>query len=198
MGVLAPWAKPQWIQDADGNPMPVEKFLQLTGTAVTSVSDDPTNDRTVADLTSGGGGGGGYASLTGAGETATPGDLTQLGGFTVTDTAGHGVFIQEDGGGVFIQETGGGVFIQETGHGGTFIQDSGGGIVIQETGGGGLNLSESGGGGVFIQETGNGGVHISDHGTGTNQITLPNLPTADPHVVGRWWSNAGVVTVSAG
>lgn len=27
---------------------------------------------------------------------------------------------------------------------------------------------------------------------------LPNLPTADPHVVGAIWNNAGVLTVSAG
>lgn len=37
-------------------------------------------------------GGGGYASLTGAGETTTPGALTQLGPFTVTDTdTSHGI-----------------------------------------------------------------------------------------------------------
>lgn len=28
--------------------------------------------------------------------------------------------------------------------------------------------------------------------------TVPNLPTADPHVAGQWWANSGVVTVSAG
>jgi hypothetical protein len=29
-------------------------------------------------------------------------------------------------------------------------------------------------------------------------ILVATLPTADPHVVGQLWSNAGVVTVSAG
>lgn len=29
-------------------------------------------------------------------------------------------------------------------------------------------------------------------------ISLTGLPTADPHVVGQLWSNAGVLTVSAG
>lgn len=34
---------------------------------------------------------GGYASLTGPGVVNTPGDLTQLGGFVVIDSAGHGI-----------------------------------------------------------------------------------------------------------
>jgi hypothetical protein len=29
-------------------------------------------------------------------------------------------------------------------------------------------------------------------------VMMPNLPTADPSVAGQLWSNAGVVTVSAG
>jgi len=33
--------------------------------------------------------------------------------------------------------------------------------------------------------------------TGT-VISLANLPTSDPNVAGRVWSNSGVVTVSAG
>ena len=32
-----------------------------------------------------------YASLTGPGESTTPGDLTQDGGFTITDSEGHGI-----------------------------------------------------------------------------------------------------------
>ena len=38
-------------------------------------------------------GGGGYASLTGPGETETPGALTQAGGFIVEDTLGTGLYI---------------------------------------------------------------------------------------------------------
>jgi len=30
------------------------------------------------------------------------------------------------------------------------------------------------------------------------KLIVAGLPTADPHVVGQLWSNAGVVTVSAG
>lgn len=42
--------------------------------------------------------GAGYASLTGAGETVTPGDLTQAGGFTINDTAPDGIFLFSTGG----------------------------------------------------------------------------------------------------
>jgi hypothetical protein len=45
----------------------------------------------------GGSVGSGYASLTGAGELTTPGALTQLGGFTVTDHSDGGVTLQETG-----------------------------------------------------------------------------------------------------
>lgn len=54
---LKPWAKPSWLQDAAGAEMPYEKFLQLTGAGVTSLTDDPANSRTVADLAAGGGSG---------------------------------------------------------------------------------------------------------------------------------------------
>jgi hypothetical protein len=36
-----------------------------------------------------------YASLTGPGQTTTPGNLTQAGGFTVNDTSGSGVFVND-------------------------------------------------------------------------------------------------------
>lgn len=29
-------------------------------------------------------------------------------------------------------------------------------------------------------------------------LTLPNIATADPHVLGQVWSNAGILTVSGG
>ena len=31
-----------------------------------------------------------------------------------------------------------------------------------------------------------------------NGIFAGNLPTSDPHVAGQWWSNGGIVTISAG
>ena len=39
---------------------------------------------------------------------------------------------------------------------------------------------------------------IEDGLVNSLQLTGVSLPTADPHVVGKLWNNAGVVTVSAG
>lgn len=56
------------------------------------------------------------------------------------------------------------------------------------------------GGGVLYQNTGT----LDATTWAVLGATLPaatsgaSLPTADPHVVGRLWSNSGVVTVSAG
>jgi len=33
---------------------------------------------------------------------------------------------------------------------------------------------------------------------GGDSLVMPNIPTADPEVVGALWSNSGIVTVSAG
>lgn len=47
-----------------------------------------------------------YASLTGPGETATPGDLTQLGGFTVNDENGDGISLTQPFTGLVLQSGG--------------------------------------------------------------------------------------------
>lgn len=47
------------------------------------------------------GGGGGYASLTGPGESATPGDLTQMGGFLAQFGLGHAFEVVSAGAEVF-------------------------------------------------------------------------------------------------
>ena len=47
-----------------------------------------------------------YASLTGPGETATPGDLTQLGGFTVNDEYGDGISLTQPFTGLVLQSGG--------------------------------------------------------------------------------------------
>lgn len=70
-------------------------------------SDDGSIDVTnptgpVVDLS---GLGGIYASLRGDGETMSPGDLTQTGGFTVTDAAGDGVWLNTEGDIKLQQET---------------------------------------------------------------------------------------------
>jgi len=63
-----------------------------------------------------------YASLTGAGETATPGDLTQQGGFTVNDN-----------------KSAAGIVLQDTG------TSSSPGITVEATGNGNINITASGG-----------------------------------------------------
>lgn len=60
-----------------------------SGDVLTVGGADPSG----LEWAAGGGGGGGYKSLTGAGETTTPGDLTQAGGFTVDDVNGDGIML---------------------------------------------------------------------------------------------------------
>jgi hypothetical protein len=173
-----------------------------------------------------GGGSGGYASLTGAGETATPGDLTQAGGFTVNDTAGDGIELES---------TGGGISITNTESGAINIVDSGDtGFNIQETGdGNALNLVSSGTAGEVSINASDAAGQVSVNAGGTsvtvnesellvapshsslqfivagsgvsvvlntpgNQFTLSGLPTTDPHIVDAVWNNSGVLTLSAG
>ena len=81
-------------------------------------------------------GGAGYASLTGAGETVTPGDLVQAGGFKVNDSAGDNIDLNSAGS-ISIAASGGGMNIFNGGGIGTDIHDSGGsGIDIRDTSGG--------------------------------------------------------------
>jgi hypothetical protein len=61
----------QWIENAAGVLLPYRPRVQFTGSAVSSVTDDPTNNRTVVDLTGGGGGGGPLTSQF----TGFPGEL---------------------------------------------------------------------------------------------------------------------------
>lgn len=59
---------------------------------------------------------------------------------------------------------------------------------------------------LFFISTGNGvpaptietGANLTWLDDAGSRVILPGLPTADPHVVGQLWSNAGVLTVSAG
>lgn len=67
-------------------------------TAGPGMTDAPDWERVVVGP-GGGSVGGGYASLTGAGETSTPGDLKQIGGFVVDDSQGHGISLGAAGAG---------------------------------------------------------------------------------------------------
>lgn len=87
------------------------------------------------------GGSGGYASLTGTGETTTPGDLTQAGGFDVEDTTGDGITLNSYMSGAI------GIGINRGGSsGGAFTVDNNGGdptIFLDDTA---LGLSVGSGG----------------------------------------------------
>jgi hypothetical protein len=52
------------------------------------------------------GGGAGYASLTGAGESETPGYLVQAGGLTVNDPNGDGINVQSTNGSITLTTPG--------------------------------------------------------------------------------------------
>ncbi len=70
--------------------------FQLTIT-VDTVAPNDSPDWQITAVGPGGASVGGYKSLTGPGETATPGDLTQAGGFTVNDTVGDGIELYSNG-----------------------------------------------------------------------------------------------------
>lgn len=125
---------------------------------------------------------GAYASLTGPGETTTPGDLTQLGAFGVQTEPGDNRTIISDG--------------------------AGNGIVIQSTAGGQIQILGSGGGSVTIQSDADGNISSAEVLTvegdiGIIFVTQPggfyefqNLPTSDPGISGAIWNNGGVMNIS--
>jgi hypothetical protein len=118
-----------------------------------------------------GGGSGGYASLTGPGQTATPGDLTQEGGFFVDDSAGHGVSLISNGGFIIEEDSGNNCFILDSG-GTLFIQA---GLTQVETTGtaGGISLLDHtlGGSGTGIKLlSDNIGVTLSGGGAGAIEV----------------------------
>ncbi len=56
----------------------------------------------------------------------------------------------------------------------------------------------SGGGGLPVNNPTFTGTLTGPTLVVSGNATMSGLPTADPHVVGRLWSNSGVLTVSAG
>ena len=98
----------------------------------------------------------GYASLTGAGETVTPGDLTQAGALTVTNAGANDTFINNT----------------PTASGDIRLEQDGSGHIVLETqaSAAGITLSDAGAGGVYIQTTGTGTLWLEDDGTGGVQI----------------------------
>lgn len=106
-------------------------------------------DWTIAVIDAGGGGGG-YASLTGPGQTAAPGELVQDGDFVVTSDGTDGIQLQTTGGSVFIASKDGVVIETET-------TDTAG-ITINEKGTGPVTIETS----VFSST---GGINVADNST---------------------------------
>ncbi len=124
-----------------------------------------------------------YKSLTGPGVNATPGALTQAGGFFVNDTAGDGITINETGGATILIESTSGIslgnlsgsfglnIVDNTASGMTLTQNSSGGINLVGHGLGGIHLTESTAGHIALTANGTGGVSLTDNGTGGIGIT---------------------------
>ena len=129
------------------------------------------------------GGGTFYASLTGPGETVTPGALTQQGSFEVDSSEFGGAIKLENSGfagnGIQIHDTSaGGIKIESfaPGSGGILINDnSGGGIIIETTtpsdaiaiqSGDAISLTTAGGTGLILNDTGGAGVNLQTNPAG--------------------------------
>lgn len=103
-----------------------------------------------------------YASLTGPGETATPGDLTQAGGFTVNDVNGDGISFTSTGG---VIDLNGDLGVHLVSIGGNPIQISAGGQVQIE--GGEASPTAA----IDILASSSGPIHIR-HAAGGSKITI--------------------------
>jgi hypothetical protein len=96
---------------------------------------------------------GGYKSLTGPGQTATPGNLTQQGGFDVeAPSGGSGVTLRVNNFGP--ADTSAMTIYNANGNGGTLIEDNGGGGIT-------ITSTNTGSGGFGTQINGNG-VQLND------------------------------------
>lgn len=136
---------------------------------------------------------GGFASLTGPGETATPGDLTQAGGFDVQvpagDAIGFNVTVLANVVSQILQAGGGALQVIESAGAGIEIESTSG-ILLLFTNTGGQTIMRSATQ-VYLEQT--GGVSI---GLGANLMEIAHLPTAPPAGHGFVWDNAGVLNIT--
>lgn len=163
----------------------------------------------------GGGGGGGYASLTGPGQTTTPGDLTQAGGFFVNDNLGSGISLYQPPG----ASGGGGIVIETDAASGNIdinaahtaininapsntltlngtqvdmLSIGGTGINITDQSPSGLSIAESGSGGITIHDSGSGGTFIHETGIGGISIfATVSAISIQSHGGGSWTELSG-------
>lgn len=89
--------------------------------------------------------------------------------------------------------SGAGINLQTSFEGGAVFLGSAAGINLQEGSSSGISLSSTDSGNIVLStDTGSIFLDIGDN------LVASGIPTADPHVVDALWSNAGIVTVSAG
>lgn len=127
-----------------------------------------------------------YASLTGPGETASPGQLTQAGDFVVNANGAVGINLTS------------------AGPGGIFLTNNSGAQALELTTGAGFSFVDAGGPGneTFFQENSDGGFFFEDLGGGgfavntTGHINLQTLPTTNPGGTGNLWNSGGVVHIT--
>jgi hypothetical protein len=136
------------------------------------------------------GSGGGPVSLSGAGETTTPGLLTQAGGFDVTEPGSDGITLTT---------TGASAIQLVTQHAGNIVL-----LVDNNVGGvnGVLTIENFTAGGITIRDANNGGITI-DQGPLGNAITLHNgeiiltgLPLTSTGTPNSLFKSGGVVHIT--
>lgn len=166
-------------------PVPDSPDFQLTINVVAVPSADNPDWQVTAVGPGGAPIGGGYKSLTGPGETATPGDLIQAGGFKVDDSVGDSVQLTSSGtGGVYLIDGGGiwglpqpGVHITEDNTGPIEISQAGDGDITIENVtavGNTAILANAAGGTLTISSTGTG-FNITNNGS-VSLVIMDNSP----------------------
>lgn len=123
--------------------------------------------------------------------------LLTTAGFDFEDNSADGVLLKESGsGGIFLHNLGdGGLSLRDDGSGGILLKATGsGGINFQDQGDGGFNVNDSGLGGINLASTSSGGFNMNAGSSGFS-IT-GQLPTSNPGGTGKWWMNAGVLTIN--
>lgn len=169
-------------------------------------------------VSAGSGGGGGYASLTGAGESTSPGILDQAGGLSVNDSEGDGISLltnaqvvigsgngtaitdnsanqialeQEGDGGIGITSSGAGVLAISS-QGGVNVEDASAGVGVQfnESGDGGITFGNSGAGGITLQDIGTAGIFLT--------ATVGQIAANSANGISLINTTAGSVVISQG
>jgi hypothetical protein len=163
---------------------PIQQLVAGSGITLSPASglatDSKGNGPNPITITATGGGGGGYASLTGPGQTVTPGDLTQAGGFTVNDTAGDGINFTSTGGAASLTSSSGNVTVGSgtglsalQGSGTVTVENLGTSAALSAPAAGGMTMVGGSPGSGEVQVTGAGGNQVViTGGSAGNEITL--------------------------